>query len=207
MMITDADEFFAKGCGRCDRFDTPDCSAQRWREGLAAVRALCLQAGLQETAKWGHPCYMHAGRNVAILGATRGDFRLSFFAAALLSDPTRALERQGANTQHPDALRFTYATDVLRRADVVCALLAEAMGHAEAGRLPPKTQTALELPDELTEALQADVVLATAFAALTPGRQKSYVLHLLGTQHPATRRSRIERCRDKILAGKGQLER
>lgn len=206
-MITDAQEFFARGCGRCERFDTPDCSAQRWREGLAAVRALCLQAGLQETAKWGHPCYMHAGRNVAILGATRGDFRLNFFGAALLSDPDGQLERQGPNTQHPDALRFTDAADAERRAPVVLALLQEAMAHAAAGRRPPKTTAALELPQELAEALQADLVLATAFAALTPGRQKSYVLHVLGTQNPATRRSRIERCRDKILAGKGQLER
>ena len=206
-MITHPDDFFAQGCGRCERFATPDCSVQLWRQGLLALRALCLEVGLEETAKWGHPCYMHAGRNVAIMGAFRGDFRLTFFHAALLTDPQQQLERQGANTQHPDALRFTQVKDVALRADVVRSYLQEAMAHAAAGRLPPRNTAVLELPDELTEALQADAELAGAFAALTPGRQKSYVLHLLGSQSPDTRRKRIERSRDKILAGKGALER
>lgn len=65
-MIKDIEEYFAKGCGRCHRFDTPDCSTRRWIDGLTELRDLCNDAGLVETVKWGHPCYMHAGRNVAI---------------------------------------------------------------------------------------------------------------------------------------------
>ena len=80
-MITEIEDFFTKGCGRCARFDTPDCSARVWGDGLLALRALCREAGLVETVKWGHPCYMHAGRNVALIGALRGDFRLNFFEA------------------------------------------------------------------------------------------------------------------------------
>ena len=97
-MITDADEYFSKGCGRCDRFATPDCSTRRWAEGLAALRRICMEAGLSETAKWGHPCYMHAGRNVAVIGAFRGDFRLTFFEPGLMKDPEGVLERQGENS-------------------------------------------------------------------------------------------------------------
>lgn len=106
-MITEIEDFFTKGCGRCDRFATPDCSVRQWQPGLIALRQICLDAGLSETVKWGHPCYMHAGRNIAILGAFRGDFRLTFFNAALLQDPAGVLERQGPNTRHPDMIRFT----------------------------------------------------------------------------------------------------
>ena len=80
-MITDVEEYFALGCGRCPRFETPECSTQIWAEGLAELRRLCLAAGLEETAKWGHPCYMAAGRNIAIIGAFQQDFRLTFFNA------------------------------------------------------------------------------------------------------------------------------
>jgi uncharacterized protein YdeI (YjbR/CyaY-like superfamily) len=80
-MIQDVDHFFEKGCGRCARFASPDCSARHWAAGLAALRRICLASGLTETAKWGHPCYMHAGRNIVIIGALRGEFRLGFFNA------------------------------------------------------------------------------------------------------------------------------
>jgi hypothetical protein len=106
-MITDVEDYFARGCGRCDRFATPDCSTRLWLSGLRTLRRIAHEAGLTETAKWGHPVYMHAGRNIAIIGAFRGDFRLTFFNAALLQDPERLLDRQGPNTRHPDCLRFT----------------------------------------------------------------------------------------------------
>ena len=86
-MITDIEDYFSKGCGRCARFATPDCSTRKWAAGLGALRQICLEAGLVETVKWGHPCYMHADRNIALFGAFRGDFRLTFFNAALLNDP------------------------------------------------------------------------------------------------------------------------
>lgn len=206
-MITEIEDYFTKGCGRCDRFATPDCSARRWAAGLADLRRICLGAGLAETVKWGHPCYMHAGRNVALIGALRGDFRLNFFNAALMQDPDGVLERQGANTQHPDCIRFTDSADVARLEPVLRRYLAEAMDYAERGILPPKLPTEVILPDELVEALDADPELAEAFSALTPGRQKSWVIHLTSTNTPATRITRIARGRAKILDGKGATER
>lgn len=206
-MITAPAEYFAKGCGRCDRFATADCSAQRWLAGLQALRGIALAMGLTETAKWGHPCYMYAGRNICIIGAFRGDFRLSFMNASLLSDPEGVLERQGANTQHADCLRFTDPAAVLPLEPAIRALLAQAMRHAQAGSLPPKVQTDLTLPDELIEALDADPDLAEAFHALTPRRQRSWALHLTSSASPTTRRTRIEKGRAKIIAGKGATER
>lgn len=206
-MITDVEEFFAKGCGRCARFATADCSTRAWQAGLARLRAICLTAGLSEVAKWGHPCYMHAGRNIAIIGALRGDFRLGFMEAGLLADPDGILERQGEMSARPSIIRFTANDQPARMEAQVLAYLAEAMAHAEAGRRAPQAPQELTLPDELVEALDADPDLAEAFNGLTPGRQRSYVLLLASAKTPATRTARIGRNRDRILAGKGANER
>lgn len=206
-MITDITDYFRDGCGRCARFATADCSARLWAEGLAALRRLCLAAGLTETAKWGHPCYVHAGRNIAIIGAFRGDVRLSFFNAALMTDPEGILQRQGPNSAHPDALRFTDRVQIEALAPTIAAYLTEAMGYAEAGIKSPKVAGALDLPEELVEALDADPALAEAFHRLTPGRQKSYVIHLGTAKTSATRQSRLTKLRPHILAGKGAMER
>jgi uncharacterized protein YdeI (YjbR/CyaY-like superfamily) len=206
-MITDPDTYFAEGCGRCDRFAMPDCSTRQWLPGLLTLRRICLAAGLIEVAKWGHPAYMHAGRDIAIIGAFRGDFRLTFFNAALLKDPDSLLQNQGPNTRHPDCLRFTDSAAPAALEPAIRAYLAEAMGYAAGGILPPKEPTEIDLPAELIEALDADPELAEAFAALTPGRQKSYTLHLNAAKSVATRIARITKCRPKILAGKGATER
>ncbi len=66
-MITIVADYFDKGCGRCDRFATPDCSTRHWAAGLKELRGICLDAGLAETVKWGHPCYLHANRNIATI--------------------------------------------------------------------------------------------------------------------------------------------
>ena len=206
-MITQIEDYFSRGCGRCDRFDTPDCSTRPWESGLRELRSICLDVGLVETVKWAHPCYMHAGRNVAILGAFRGDFRISFFDAALMKDPEGVLERQGEHTQHPDMIRFTDYARVAQIEPIIRSYLEELMGYAEAGVRPPKTTIDLELPVELVDALDADPELSEAFHALTPGRQRSYVINLSSAKKAATRVARIARFRDKILEGKGALER
>lgn len=206
-MISDIEDYYARGCGRCDRFGTPECSTQLWANGLRHLRRICIEAGLTETVKWGHPCFMHANRNIVIIGAFKGDFRLSFFNAALMKDPTGELERQGPNTAHPDMFRFTNSGDVERREEIIRAYLREAMEYAEAGKKPPKYTSMPDLPQELVEALDADPVLAESFYALTPGRRKSYVINLNGAKKPETRIARIVKFRDKILAGKGAMER
>lgn len=206
-MITHIEDYFAKGCGRCPRFATADCSTRRWTDGLNHLRRTCLAAGLDETLKWAHPCYMHSGRNIVIIGAFREDFRLSFFDAALMLDPEGILERQGPNTRHPGTIRFTSREQVEAVESVVRAYLDEAIGYAKAGIKPPKEERAFDLPLELIEALDADPELAEAFHALTPGRQRSYVIHLSGAKKSETRTARIERLRDKIIAGQGAMER
>lgn len=157
--------------------------------------------------KWGHPCYMHSGRNIAIIGAFRGDFRISFFNAALMKDPGGILEHQGPNTPHRDMIRFKDSSDVANMEPVIRSYLREAMGYAEAGIKPSNEPGDILMPDELVEALDSDPELAEAFYRLTPGRRKSYVINLNGAKTPATRTARIVMFRDKILAGRGATER
>ena len=206
-MITDIEDYFAKGCGRCERFATQDCSIRRWAKGLDELRRVCLAAGLVETVKWGHPCYMHADRNIAIIGAFRDDFRITFFNAALLQDSEGVLEKRGPNTRHRDLIRFLSNAQVAEMKVTVRAYLKEAMGYADAGIRPPKEKSEIELPDELVEALDADPELAEAFHSLTPGRQRSYVINLNSAKTSATRSARIVKFRQKIIAGQGANER
>jgi len=206
-MITEIEDYFSQGCGRCERFATENCSTRKWADGLLALRKLCLSLSLVETVKWGHPCYLHKGRNIAIIGALRTDFRLSFFNAALMQDAAGVLERPGPNTQYPDMLRFTDKAQVDAMAELIRSYLKEAMTYAEAGLQPQKETREIEWPPELAEALDADPELAAAFHSLTAGRQRSYLIQLNSAKKPETRLSRIIAFRDRILAGKGALER
>jgi uncharacterized protein YdeI (YjbR/CyaY-like superfamily) len=206
-MNEEADDYFSKGCGRCGRFATPDCSARKWATGLAELRRVCLESGLAETVRWGHPTYACGERNVAIIGAFRDDFRLSFFNAALMRDPGRVLEKPGPNTRHSAMIRFTADARVAELEPLLRSYLAEARSYAEAGITAPKDPVEPELPEEMVEALDSDPELADAFRRLTPGRRRSYVINLNSAKTSATRTSRIAKFRDRILAGKGATER
>ncbi len=206
-MITGIEDYFSKGCGRCARFATPDCSTRLWNVALDDLRKLCLGAGLVETVKWGHPVYMHASRNIAILGAFRDTCSISFFHAALLQDPEKILEKAGPNTQRASVIRFTETEQVDARKQAICAYLKEAMGYAEAGTKPPKEKRDINLPGELVDTLDSDPELAEAFHKLTPGRQRSYVISLASAKTSTTRNARITKYRSHILAGKDANER
>ena len=207
MMITNVEHFFQSGCGRCERFATPDCSTRFWLDGLLDLRRICSDVGLSEHAKWGHPTYMHAGRNIVIMGAFREDFRLTFFHPALMRDPHGVLIGQGPNSSHPDCFKFDDNAQVRAMEPIIREYLFEAMGYAEQGIKPAKVEREIELPDELVDALESDPELAQAFALLTPGRQRSYVHALNSAKTSATKVARIVKYRDKILAGKGALDR
>ena len=206
-MITIADDYFTKGCGRCARFATPDCSTRRWIDGLNDLRRICLDMGLVEVVKWGHPCYMYDDRNIAMIGAFRGDYLLTMFNASLLKDPEGILKKRGPNARVASEFNFTDSAEVVAQEDVIRAYIAEAIGYAKAGIKPEKVVREIDMPDELTDALDDDPELAEAFDALTPGRQRSYMFNLNTAKTSATRVKRIAKFRDKIIAGKGALER
>ncbi len=206
-MISNIEDYFVKGCGRCNRFATPNCSVRKFESGLTELRRICLSMDLEETVKWGQPCYAYAGRNIAIIGAFQDKFILGLFNAALMKDPEGILIKPGPNTRHADTIQFTTIEHVKNLEQTICSYLNEAKGYAEAGIKAPKLTYEIEIPDELVEAMDADPELAEAFHALTPGRKRSYSINLNSAKNKSTRISRITKFRDKIIAGKGALER
>lgn len=206
-MINNIEDYFTQGCDRCAKFATPDCSTQIWGAGLAQLRALCLDLGLVECVKWGHPCYMHADRNIANIGAFRTNFRINFFNAGLLRDPAKILEKQGPNTQNPGMVSFTSNDAVAEKEPLLRTYLIEAMKYASKGIKAPKTIAQYDVPVELIEAMQSDPEFADAFGTLTPGRQRGYYIHIGSAKQSATRNARIEKARLRIFAGKGFNER
>lgn len=173
------------------------------RAGLVALRTLCLDARLTEGVTWGHPVYGHAARIIAIIGAFRGNFRITFMNAALRVGPEGALERRRANTRHPDALRFAAADQLVAKADVIRGLPAQAMRIAVAGIRPDPTAAKVVLPAGLLAGWDDDPHLAKAWAALTPGRQRSHVLQISNARATVTRDARVAKLAPRMLAGKG----
>ena len=207
-MIDNIDDYFAKGCDRCAKFDTDACATQIWADGLAALRTLCRDNGLTEVVKWGHPCYMHGDRNIAIFGAFTKNFRLSFMNGSLLKDPDRVLEKLGPHTETATVMTFRSADDVAAKAAIITRYLCELKSYADAGiKPPPKHHGDLILPDEFMIAVETDTQLAQAFKALTPGRQRGWNLHFTNAKQSKTRENRIAKARDRIIAGKGWNER
>lgn len=206
MMITNVEDFFTKGCGRCDKFDTPACVTRTWIEGLNHLRRICRDMGLEEHVKWAHPCYMHKGRNIALFGALRNDFRLSFFNAELLDDSEGVLVPNGPNSQTPSVIKFTANAQVGEHEETIRAYIKQLMKAAEKGLRPTKVEREIDLPDEMIDALDSDPELAEAFT-LSRRRQRSYAINLNGAKKPETRINRIAKFRDHIIAGKGAMER
>jgi len=179
-----------------------------WRESFLLLRELALASGLKEELKWGHPCYTLNGKNVFLIHGFKDHCALLFHKGALLKDPKSLLVQQTENVQSARQLRFTSVKDIERSTPVVRAYMKEAIALEGAGRQVALKKTAdFDMPEELEAYLKEDAELRKAFKALTPGRQRGYLLHIGGAKKPETRVARIEKCRKLILAGKGWNER
>lgn len=179
-----------------------------WQAETKALRSVLRDCGLEEAVKWGKPCFTFAGHNVAIIQGFKASCALMFFQGALLEDPQGVLVAPGANSQAGRRLEFTSLAQVQAAEPAVRTLVAQALRLARAGRrVDFKEKHELELPVELTVAFKKNPKLGAAFRALTPGRQRAYVLHVAGAKQSATRTARIEKCAARILAGKGLADR
>lgn len=180
--------------------------AKKWQGEMQKVRTIVLECGLEEELKWGKPCFSFDGKNVAILQPFKSHLALMFFKGALLEDTHGLLRSQGENTQSALRLEFTRESEIKKT--VLKSYVKQAIAVEKAGRkVEFKAKQELELPKELTDSFRKDRKLAKAFQALTPGRKRSYVLHLASAKQPQTRVARIEKCIPKILAGLGMNER
>jgi len=179
---------------------------ERWKAEIAAMRRVLAALALTEECKWGKPTYTLDGKNVVIIQGFKEYFALGFFKGALLKDPKHVLVQLG-RTQALRVMKFTSAGEIAAKAATIKAYVHEAIAVERAGLEVEKKIPDLAVPDELVAKFRKDPRLKKAFAALTPGRQRSYLFHFAGAKQSATRVARIEKAVPGILAGRGFLER
>jgi uncharacterized protein YdeI (YjbR/CyaY-like superfamily) len=180
--------------------------ARTWRGEMTKLRSILLDCGLEEALKWGKPCFAFGGKNIAIIQPFKNHCSLLFFKGALLEDTHGLLRSQGENTQ--SALRLEFTSEAQVKKSVLKSYVEQAIAVEQRGlKAEFSAKRELELPDELTKVLKKDRKLASAFHALTPGRQRAYVMHIKAAKQSQTRTARIEKCAPKILAGKGMNDR
>lgn len=178
--------------------------ATRWTDAFAKLRTIALRSGLAEELKWGHPCYTLGGKNVFLIHGFKDYCALLFHKGALLDDPEGILVQQTKDVQSARQIRFASLAEVTKRARVVATYIERAIAVEAAGlEVKRKETTDYEVPAELAAAFRASSPLKKAFAALTPGRQRAYLLHIGSAKQSATRAARVEKHRARILAGKG----
>jgi uncharacterized protein YdeI (YjbR/CyaY-like superfamily) len=207
MNKTSVESWLQDGCGRCALFATPACKVLLWTDALLALRELVHETELSEEMKWGSPCYTIDGKNIVVLAALKDFCALGFLQGAALPDPEGILVSPGPNSRYARYLTFRSVAEVERLRKPTRTLLQEAIVLARSGRkFTPDTQPE-PLPNELLRRLEEDPALAAAFASLTPGRKRSYIIHISGASSAAARERRVERCVPKIMAGLGFHER
>lgn len=177
--------------------------AKKWQPELKALRRIVLGCDLTEELKWDQPCYTYDGANIVLLGGFKNHCRLMFCNGSLLKDPQGLLQKPGEHTQAGRFIPFTSVQEIEKQAAVLKKYLHEAIEAEKAGVKPVFKSTSEPIPEELQTKLNRDPALDEAFAALTPGRRRAYLLHFNAAKQSATRASRIEACKSRILAGKG----
>ncbi|XOV93743.1 MAG: YdeI family protein [Bacteroidota bacterium] len=201
------DKYLIDGCMRCKFGGTPECKVNDWREELKALRSIVLDCGLSEELKWGVPCYAYGDSNVSIVSAFKDYASLSFFKGVLLKDPEGILVKPGENSQSVRYLKFTSTKQILELESVIRSYIYEAIEVDRLGLKVEFKKNPEPIPEELQARLDEDPALQAAFDSLTPGRQRSYIIHVSQPKQAATRISRMEKCIPKIMEGKGFFDR
>ncbi len=186
------------------RVDEYLSNARQWREELEQLRRILLGCRLTEELKWGSPCYTFQGSNVAIIGELKECCVLSFFKGALLQDSEGILDKPGENTQSGRVIRFTDARQIAETEPILNAYIHEAIEVEKAGlKVKFKATEEFAIPEEFQNRLDEVPALKAAFEALTPGRQRGYLLYFSAPKQSRTRESRIDNYMRQILDGKG----
>ena len=176
----------------------------RWSGEYAVLRELCLATGLNEELKWGQACYDLNGSNVVLIHGFKNYCALLFMKGALLKDPKGILIQQTENVQAARQIRFTSLAEINKYKTAIKAYLREAIAVEKSGaKVAMKSVARFEVPEEFQTQLDNDPKLAQAFHALTPGRQKGYLLHFAGAKQAITRAARVAKQAPRILQGLG----
>ncbi|MGX5816601.1 YdeI/OmpD-associated family protein [Chitinophaga lutea] len=177
---------------------------EQWHAETNRLREIVLSCGVTEEVKWGVPCYTYNDANVVLIHTFKEYCALLFHKGALLSDPEGVLIRQTENVQAARQLRFTSLKEINKLASVIKSYIYEAVEVERAGlQVPMKKVSEFKVPEEFRIKLDKLPALKTAFEALTPGRQRAYLLYFGAAKQAKTRESRVEKYMPQILAGKG----
>lgn len=175
-----------------------------WRAEIEALRKIILDCQLTEDFKWGWPCYSIDKKNVVLIHGFKEYCALLLFKGALMKDPEKILVQQTENVQAARQIRFTGLDEIRRMDNILKAYIHQAVDVEKAGlKVDFKKTTEFSMPEEFQAKLDAMPELKTAFHALTPGRQRGYLLHFSSAKQAKTREARIEKCMPGILDGKG----
>lgn len=178
--------------------------AKKWKEEFEKLRAIVLDCGLTEDFKWMHPCYTFDNKNIVIIHGFKDYCALLFHKGALLQDPHGILIQQTENVQGARQIRFTHAQEIADMETILKNYILAAIEIEKAGLEVELKKTAeYAIPEELQHKFNELAGLKSAFEALTPGRQRAYLLHFSQPKQSKTRVSRIEKCVPQILDGKG----
>ena len=178
--------------------------AKKWQEEFEQLRMIILECGLSEELKWGVPCYTFEKRNIVLIHGFKEYCALLFFKGALLNDAKGILIQQTKNVQAARQVRFTNVREIVKLKPILKAYIYEAIEVEQAGlKVPFKKTKEFNIPKEFQNKLNKDAALKKAFNALTPGRQRAYILYFSAPKQSKTRESRVEKCMQQILNGTG----
>ena len=178
--------------------------ATQWQEEFEKLRTIVLDCALTEELKWGCPCYTFEKRNIVLMHGFKEYCALLFFKGALLKDPEDLLIQQTENVQAARQIRFTDVRQIVKMKPILKAYIYEAIEVERAGlKVPLKKTKEFNIPAEFQNKLNKNAALKKAFNALTPGRQRGYLLHFSAPKQSKTRESRVEESIPQILLVKG----
>jgi uncharacterized protein YdeI (YjbR/CyaY-like superfamily) len=166
------------------------------------LREIVLGTGLTEEVKWGVPVYTRNGKNIVTINALKTSANIGFFKGVLLTDPHHLLQQQG-NLQSDRLIRFTQVEEIEKWREVIGAYVQEAIAIEESGKKVTFNQQPEPMPEELLQAFEEDPAFRKAFYALTPGRQRGYIIHFSQPKQSQTRAGRIQKCKQVIFEGTG----
>ena len=177
---------------------------KKWQAELTKLRKIALACNLEEGFKWKHPCYMFRGKNICLIHGFKEYVAIMFMKGSLLQDSEGILYQQTDQVQSGRQIRFTNIQEIAEIEATLKQYIFEAIEVEKAGlKVAMKAHEDYGVVEEFQAKLDADESLKTAFFALKPGRQRGYLLHFSGAKQSATRMSRIENVRSRILNGKG----
>ena len=178
--------------------------AKTWQKEIEKLRRIVLDCGLTEELKWGCPCYTFQKSNIVLIHVFKEYCALLFFKGALLHDASGILIQQTKNVQAARQIRFTSVREIVKMKPTLKAYIYEAVEVEKAGlKVNLKKTTEFIIPEEFQNRLDRNSALKTAFDALTPGRQRAYILYFSAPKQSKTRESRVEKCMHQILNGEG----